>query len=129
MQQYSSLILPAVIIIAFYLLLIRPQQQQAKKQREMIDNLEPGAEIVTIGGIYATVVSVDGERIRVSVADGSELEIAPRAVNMIVTSWDVGEHDEDADEDADEEPLMADGSDSDDAADPDPSHLPKGPAE
>jgi preprotein translocase subunit YajC len=124
MQQYSSLILPAVIIIAFYFLLIRPQQQQAKKLREMIAELEPGTEIATIGGIYAKVVSVGDERIRVSVADGSELEIAPRAINMIVPPWDVDTND--LDEDAEDEPPMAEDSDSDDSSQADESHSPEG---
>jgi preprotein translocase subunit YajC len=83
-MQYSQLIFLAAIAVAFYLLLIRPQQQQAKRQREMIASLEPGDSIVTIGGIFATIISVTDERLRVAVADGSELEIAPRAVSDVV---------------------------------------------
>jgi preprotein translocase subunit YajC len=98
-MQYSQLIFLAAVGVAFYLLVIRPQQQQVKRQQEMIAALEPGDSIVTIGGIFATVVSVGAERIRVSVADGSELEIATRAVSALVDS------DEEAD--ADDEPDMA----------------------
>ena len=106
MQQYSSFILPVVIIVAFYFLLIRPQQQQAKKQHEMVEALVPGAQIMTIGGIYATVVSVEDDRIRVAVADGSELEIAARAVSAVleVPSDDVA--------DEADEPPMEDSADS-----------------
>ena len=84
MQQYSQPIIFVLIIAAFYLLLIRPQQQAAKHQRELVAELEPGAEIMTIGGLYATVVSVTGDRVRVAVADGSELEFAKRAVSSLV---------------------------------------------
>lgn len=84
MQQYSSIILMLVIVAAFYILLIRPQQTQAKRQRELVASLASGMEIVTIGGIFATVVSLTDDRLRVSLADGSELEIAKHAVNSVV---------------------------------------------
>jgi len=109
MQQYSQIIFLVVIVGAFYLLLIRPQQQQAKRQREMVSRLAPGTEIMTVGGMYATVVSVEDDRVRVSVADGAELEFAKRAVSTIVKPR-IEAEDEEADaEEADaEEALSAD---------------------
>ena len=80
----TQLIFLVVIFAAMWFLLIRPQQQQQKRAREMQAALEPGAEIMTIGGIYATVVDVAEDRVRVRVADGSEFEIARRAVAQIV---------------------------------------------
>jgi preprotein translocase subunit YajC len=118
MQQYSSLILPAAVIVAFYFLLIRPQQQQAKKQAEMLDTLRPGVEIMTVGGIFATVVSVADDRVRVAVADGSEFEIAKRGINAVVESDDDYETDEDADEDADADTDAADEPPMEDAETP-----------
>lgn len=81
--QLSNLIFIALMIAVFYFLMIRPQQQRAQKQREMLDALKPGDEIVTIGGIYGHVVAVD-ERVRVRVAEGAEIEIAKQAVASIV---------------------------------------------
>ena len=94
-----------VLLAAFYFLLIRPQQQQAKRQQQVVNSLEPGVEIVTVGGIYATVVEVEDERIRVAVADGSELEIARRAVASVVPAKDEAEAEDD--EDLAEEPELA----------------------
>jgi len=68
----------------FYVLIIRPQQKRAKQQTSMLNTLEPGVEIVTIGGIYGTIVEAGAERLRIRVADGSEFEIARRAVGSIV---------------------------------------------
>jgi preprotein translocase subunit YajC len=109
-MQYSQLIFLAAIAVAFYFLLIRPQQQQAKRQREMIAGLAPGDSIVTIGGIFATVIAVADDRLRVAVADGSELEIAPRAVSDIV-EVDAEDDAEDT-EPAEESPEVADVEDS-----------------
>ena len=78
-------ILPiALMLAAVWFLLIRPQQQRQKKQAEMISKLEAGAEIVTIGGIYGTIVEVGEDRLLVEVADGSRMEISRRAVGSVV---------------------------------------------
>ena len=121
-MQINQLILPVVIVVAFYFLLIRPQQQQAKRQKETVEALVPGTHIMTIGGIYATVVSVIDDRVRVAVADGSELEIAKRAVASILADEDEDEGQDDADGPAlaaapDAEPDTEDGAQEGDSAD------------
>lgn len=80
----EQLIFPLLILGAFWLLLIRPQQQNAKKQRSMQDALAVGDRIVTIGGIFGSVVEI-GERVRVRVADGSEIEFARQAISQVLT--------------------------------------------
>ena len=98
----------------FYVLIIRPQQKRTKQQAEMLTTLVPGVEIVTIGGIFATIVEVSGERLRIRVADGSELEITRRAVGSVVPVGDDADTaDEDA-EDADASSAPALGEDSPD---------------
>ncbi len=49
----------------FYFLIIRPQQQQEKNRRSMIDALKKNDKVLTSGGIYGTVVSVDSNNDRV----------------------------------------------------------------
>lgn len=49
----------------FYFLIILPQQQQEKKRRAMIDALKKNDKVLTSGGIYGTVVSVDAGNDRV----------------------------------------------------------------
>jgi len=81
--QYPQLIFIAMIIGVFYFLIIRPQQKRATQQKAMIAAIRPGDEIVTIGGIFATVLSV-GDRLRVRVASGAEMEIAKQAIGQVV---------------------------------------------
>ena len=71
------------MLVVFYFLVIRPQQKRAAAQRAMIAAIRVGDEIVTVGGIFATVVEVS-ERLRVRTVDGSELEISPQAVGQVV---------------------------------------------
>ena len=82
--QYTQIIFLFVMVAAFYFLLIRPQQQRQKQHNSMVSSLEPGVEIVTIGGIFGTIVSIGDSRIRLRIADGSELEISKRAIGSIV---------------------------------------------
>jgi preprotein translocase subunit YajC len=83
MSPGSNLIFIAVIIGVFYLLIIRPQQKRSRAQRDMLSALKAGDEIVTIGGMFGTVVEV-GDRIVVRVFDGSEIELAKQAIAQVL---------------------------------------------
>ena len=56
---WSTFILLAPIVPLFYFLFIRPQQQAEHKRRSMLDTLKKNDKVLTTGGIYATVVSID----------------------------------------------------------------------
>ena len=82
-NQMTQLLFIALIIGVFYFLVIRPQQKRAKEQRDMVSALQPGDEVVTIGGIFGTVVDV-GERITIRTSGGAELEVAKQALSQLV---------------------------------------------
>ena len=47
--------LPIILMFAvLYFLMIRPQMKRAKEQKQMIDGLAKGDEVITAGGIVAT---------------------------------------------------------------------------
>jgi preprotein translocase subunit YajC len=102
MGQYSNLLVIVLLVAVFWFVAIRPQQQRAKQQKAMLDALKPGDEIVTIGGLFATVVEA-GERVRVKVADGSELEFAPQAISRVVPRGEEQNAELREDQDADRE--------------------------
>jgi preprotein translocase subunit YajC len=56
-SQFLLFILPIPLI--FYFVLLRPQQQQEQKRRAMIDALKKNDKVLTTGGMYGTVISVD----------------------------------------------------------------------
>lgn len=119
----TQIIFLVVIVAAFYFLIIRPQQQRSKQQQEMMSSLTPGAEIMTIGGMYATIVSIEDDRVLVELYDGTRLELAKRAVAQVLSAK--AEHEE---EDVDSEPEMAETSSGDTAASGESSDS-DGPAE
>jgi preprotein translocase subunit YajC len=73
--------LPFVVIFAiFYFLLIMPMRKRQKKHKEMLSKLTKGDRVVTSGGIFGTVVEVQGDRVILRVADNVKLEVAVSAV-------------------------------------------------
>jgi preprotein translocase subunit YajC len=68
-QDANSAWLPYIYLLPipflFYYMIIRPQQQQERKRRAMIDALKKNDKVLTSGGIYGTVVSVDSDHDRV----------------------------------------------------------------
>jgi preprotein translocase subunit YajC len=100
MQQYSQYFFIVAIIAVFYFLIIRPQKKRQKDQAELMSNLVAGAEIMTIGGLYGTIISIDDDRVRIEVADGSEMVFAKSAIARVLppTADDVDDDDDAADE-------------------------------
>jgi len=106
--QLSQLIFPIALLAAFWFLIIRPQQQRTKAAAEMLSHLEVGAEILTIGGIYGTIVEMGEDRLRIAVADGSELEIVRRAIQSVVTPAEpTPELEEESDSDESDPPVAS----------------------
>ncbi len=63
--QFIPLIL---IFVIFYFFLIRPQQKRAKDHKAMVAALKRGDEVITAGGICATVERVlEGDKVEVFV--------------------------------------------------------------
>ena len=47
-----------LIIVVLYLLMIRPQAKKQKEKQRMLKDLQPGDEILTIGGIIGKIEGV-----------------------------------------------------------------------
>jgi preprotein translocase subunit YajC len=80
----GPVIVVVVLFALFWLLLVRPQRRQAAEQRELIASVEPGDEIVSAGGLYGVIQSVDGDELQVEIADGLVVRMARGAVAGLV---------------------------------------------
>jgi preprotein translocase subunit YajC len=80
--QLMNFLSVAVFIGIFYFLLIRPQQKQAKKKKELLESLETKDQVVTIGGIYGTIMKVKDKTIILKIADKVEIEVLKSAVGL-----------------------------------------------
>lgn len=69
----SPLLLIAVLFLVMYFTMIRPQAKQAKAHRALIEGLQKGDRIVTMGGIHGTIRQVDDTTVLVEVDGGTKL--------------------------------------------------------
>ena len=76
----APLFLLLLMGVFFYFLLIRPQQRRARQQRALIDSLEIGDEVMTIGGLYGTIRRLDDDRVTLEVAPGVDLQYSKSAI-------------------------------------------------
>ena len=104
-----------------WVVLIRPQQRRLRAHQAIVASLEPGDEVITAGGIYGTILSVDAESMLLEVADGVELRVLRAAVSQLVAP----EEDDDLDDDLEDEDDLEDAL-ADSVADGEVEALPKG---
>ena len=82
MPAYIFLI---VLLALVWLLLIRPRQRAMKAQKQQLQDIEIGDEILTAGGFYGFVRAIDDDQLRVELAEGLEVRMARRAVAAVLT--------------------------------------------
>ena len=70
----------ALLAAVFWFMILRPQRNAKRRASELAQSLEPGDEVVTIGGLYGRLVTVDEREAELEVADGVTLRFARRAI-------------------------------------------------
>ena len=99
----ATLILLAAMFVLLWVLLIRPQRRKQVEQQQLLGSIEPGDEVLTVGGIYGIVTEIDDEDdLIVEIAEGIQVRIARRAVGGVVKPEEEGSEDDDHDEAAGE---------------------------
>jgi preprotein translocase subunit YajC len=81
----SAYIFIIALLALMWFMLIRPQRRRQQEAQRMLEQIGVGKEIVTAGGLYGTVTAVDGDEVRLEIADGVEVRIAKRAVAGVVS--------------------------------------------
>lgn len=107
----GQLIILAAMFALLWVLLIRPQRQRQQKQQSLLSSIEPGDEVLTVGGLYGIVQEIDeDDDLIVEIAEGISVRIARRAVGGVVKP-------EDEEEEEEEEGELEDGSAAEEAVD------------
>jgi len=83
----TSIIMIVAMIAVFYFLMIRPENKRKKEAEQMRSAVKTGDEIITIGGIMGTVVSVkDDKFVMETSADQVRMELAKWAISSNETA-------------------------------------------
>ena len=84
--SFTPLLLIVLLFGVMYFMMIRPQQKRRREAQAMQAALGPGDEIVTIGGLHATVVAVADDVVTVEIAPGVNARFARPAIARVVPS-------------------------------------------
>ncbi|NNC86953.1 MAG: preprotein translocase subunit YajC [Akkermansiaceae bacterium] len=71
------------LFLMMYFLLIRPQQRQRKEQEARIAALEKGDQVVTAGGIHATVHHISEKTVTLKLSEGIFVPFEKSAVTSV----------------------------------------------
>ena len=83
-----ALFLPLILIGGvFYFLLIRPQQKRVRAQQALVNAVQEGDEVVTIGGIFGTVIEIDDDEgtVLVEIAPGIEIRMVKTGIVAVAS--------------------------------------------
>jgi preprotein translocase subunit YajC len=70
----------AGIALLTWFLFVRPRRRVMSRQRELLGALSTGDQIVTVGGLYGTIIALDGDEVRLEIAPDVVIRVARRAV-------------------------------------------------
>jgi preprotein translocase subunit YajC len=84
----SSLLMIGFVVLIFvmmYFFTIRPQRKRQQEQTKMVQELQRGDKIVTIGGLYGTIESVSEDSVTIRVESGTTMRFVKSAIATKVT--------------------------------------------
>ena len=81
----SMIIMMVALFAIMYFFMIRPQNKKQKEIEKFRSALSVGQDVVTIGGIYGTVRSIDEAEntVTLEVAMGVKMKFAKSAINPL----------------------------------------------
>ncbi len=82
MEMFGSMLPLIVMFGILYLLIIRPQMKKQKEHQNMLNALQKGDKVVTVGGMIGKITSVSAEKniVKINISNGVDVSIEKSAV-------------------------------------------------
>jgi len=74
--NWTIIIFLVLIFAIFYFLMIRPQRKKQKQQQELMQSLQKGDRVITVGGIYGQIESLSEDSAVLKVESGATIRVA-----------------------------------------------------
>ena len=74
-----------IMVLIFYFLLYRPQKSAQKRRRSRLDTLQKENRVMTIGGIYGTIVDIVEKTVKLKIAEHTIIEVARSSINANIS--------------------------------------------
>lgn len=117
LNQFFPILIVVALFGLMYFFMIRPQSKRRKEAMEMQRTLGVGSDVVTIGGLYGTVVDSDDESVTLEIDEGVTARYTRQAVARVLPppAETAPAADSDAD-DADEDETAAETAEAEKAS-------------
>ena len=79
-SSWSMWIMLALVFVVMWFFMIRPQRKQQKELDNFRKSLKKGDKVVTIGGIFGTVVEIKEESILMEVDNNVKIRVSKNAL-------------------------------------------------
>lgn len=73
-------IMLALVFVVMWFFMIRPQRKQQKELQEFRNSLKKGDKVVTVGGIYGTVVEIKETSLLIEVDHNVKIRVSKSSV-------------------------------------------------
>ena len=84
----STVIMFGLIIVIFYFMILRPQQKKAKERTKLLDSLQKGDKVITVGGVHGSVVGLEEKTVLLQIADEVKVKLERTAISTITRPSD-----------------------------------------
>ena len=79
----QQIVLIGSVILVFYFFMIRPQQRRQKEQRNLLEQIKKGEQVVTIGGIHGKIYEITDDLVTLEIDNkGSKLSVSKGAISI-----------------------------------------------
>jgi len=81
---FSQFFIIIPMFVVLYFVMIRPQMKRAKEQKELLNGLAKGDEVVTVGGVIGRIAKLGESTVHIDVGNNVELQIQRSAIVQIL---------------------------------------------
>lgn len=79
-MNWFPLIFFTGLIVLFWILIVAPQRRRRQQQQQLLMELDPGDEVMTVGGLFGTVREVGDHHVVLEIAPETRVRLAKSAV-------------------------------------------------
>jgi preprotein translocase subunit YajC len=75
-----SILFIGAMLVLMWVLLIQPQRRRQQQQARLLADLKVGDEVITMGGLYGRVESLEADAVQLEIAPQTSVRVAKNAV-------------------------------------------------
>jgi preprotein translocase subunit YajC len=81
---WLGMLFPLGLIVILYFLMIRPQMKRQKEHKKLIEGLNKGDEVITMGGVAGRIVELGETFVALEVADNVRMKVRRSAIEVLL---------------------------------------------